>query len=607
MVELKNSRGTVDAELPTCRSELTPSKLRLTVLAAVLLGTGQSAWAQTTPSAPQPFIEEQRQQERERALRAQQERSVDARLPSGGAPAATRLPPSETPCFTIQDIVLDGEMADRFQWLLPAAAQVPTTDANTTPSDSPIDRCLGTQGINTVLARMQHALVAQGWVTTRVLAAPQDLSPGTLRLTLVPGRIAAIRFADGAASASASSLGLRTAIPTQPGDLLNLRDIEQGLENLKRLPTADADIQIEPSTDTTGRPAQPGESDLVISYRRAFPLRVSLSLDDSGTESTGRTQAGATVAWDGPLGLNDLAYISVNHDAFNHSHQGTQAQTVHYSVPYGYWLLSTTASRNEYHQRVAGLSQDYVYAGESRNAEVRLSRLLYRDASRKTTASLRGFRRASQNYLDDTEIEVQRRVVGGWELGLNHRAFVGEATLDANLAYRHGTGAFGALAAPEEAFGEGSARMRLITADLNLNAPIKLGAQRLRYTALWRAQWGRTPLTPQDGFAIGGRYTVRGFDGETSLQADRGWLIRNDIGLALGASGAELYVGIDYGTVGGYKTRNLLGRQLAGGVLGLRGAAKSLSYDLFVGAPIHKPEGYRTARVTSGFNLNYSF
>ena len=295
MVELKNSRGTVDAELPTCRSELTPSKLRLTVLAAVLLGTGQSAWAQTTPSAPQPFIEEQRQQERERALRAQQERSVDARLPSGGAPAATRLPPSETPCFTIQDIVLDGEMADKFQWLLPTAAQVPGTET----SDTPIGRCLGTQGINTVLARMQHALVAQGWVTTRVLAAPQDLSPGTLRLTLVPGRIAAIRFADGAASASASSLGLHTAIPAQPGDLLNLRDIEQGLENLKRLPTADADIQIEPSTAPAARP---GDSDLVISYRRAFPLRVSLSLDDSGTESTGRTQAGATVAWDGPWG-----------------------------------------------------------------------------------------------------------------------------------------------------------------------------------------------------------------------------------------------------------------------------------------------------------------
>lgn len=50
------------------------------------------------------------------------------------------------------------------------------------------------------------------------------------------------------------------------------------------------------------------------------------------------------------------------------------------------------------------------------------------------------------------------------------------------------------------------------------------------YSGLIRAQWNRTPLTPQDRFAIGGRYTVRGFDGETSLMGERGWLLRNDIG-----------------------------------------------------------------------------
>ena len=31
-------------------------------------------------------------------------------------------------------------------------------------------------------------------------------------------------------------------------------------------------------------------------------------------------------------------------------------------------------------------------------------------------------------------------------------------------------------------------------------------------------------------FSIGGRYTVRGFDGEASLMGERGWLLRNDIG-----------------------------------------------------------------------------
>jgi hypothetical protein len=116
----------------------------------------------------------------------------------------------------------------------------------------------------------------------------------------------------------------RNAIPIRADDLLNLRDIEQGLENLKRLPTADADIQIEPAS---GASARPGDSDLVVKYKQQFPLRTTLSLDDSGTEGTGKTLAGATVAWDNPLGLNDLAYISLNHDAFNHSGQGTGGYT----------------------------------------------------------------------------------------------------------------------------------------------------------------------------------------------------------------------------------------------------------------------------------------
>ncbi|RZL55107.1 MAG: ShlB/FhaC/HecB family hemolysin secretion/activation protein [Variovorax sp.] len=546
-----------------------------------------------TASAPQPFVEEQRQQERERALRERQERGADARIPVDAKPAAGRLPLSESPCFVVDRLSLDGEMAADFEGSLSAAA-------GEGGQDSPIGRCLGSEGIDMVVARVQHAIIGKGYTTTRVLAGRQDLGSRVLTLTLIPGRVSAIRFAD----ASALPTNLRSAIPVRPGDLLNLRDVEQGLENLKRLPTVDADIRIEPS----GAPdARPGDSDLVVRYSRKFPLRATLSVDDSGTEATGKTQTGMTVAWDGPLGLNDLAYASLNHDAFNHDGRGTSGQTVHYSVPFGYWLVGATASQNAYHQSVAGLGENYVYAGETRNAEVRLSRLIYRDQRRKTTAAIRGFRRASNNFIDDTEVEVQRRVVGGWEASVSHREFVGDATLDATLAHRRGTGAFGALPAPEEPFGEGTSRLKLCTADANLNAPFQLGAQKLRYVALWRAQWNRTPLTPQDRFAIGGRYTVRGFDGETSLLGERGWLLRNDLGLALGQTGAELYAGIDYGEVGGPSTRNLPGRHLAGGALGVRGAFGRLNYDVFIGAPISRPEGYRTAKVTGGVNFNYSF
>jgi len=579
-------------------------------LAAAMAATAAHAQLASAPSAPPPIVEDLRQQEREQALRAQQERSVDERLPQAPAAPVPRLPESEAPCFRIDRLALVGERAEDFQWVLSAAA-------GTAGDDTPIGRCLGTQGVNTVLARVQQALIERGWVTSRILAAPQDLGQGTLSLTLVPGRIAAIRFADEVATTDATTnatTSLRTAMAAHEGELLNLRDIEQALENLKRLPTAEADIRIEPARAPDARP---GDSDLVIAYRRtrALPLRATLSLDDSGSEATGQLLAAATLAWDNPLGLNDLFYVSQNHDVFNHHGAGTGGQTVHYSVPYGYWLLGATFSQNSYHQSVAGYEQDYVYSGQTRNAQVELSRLIYRDAQRKTTLGVAAFRRSSHNYIEDAEIDVQRAVVGGWEASLNHKEYIGSATLDGTLAYRHGTGAFGALPAPGEAYGEGDSRMRLFSADLAANVPFTLAGQNLRYSGLWRAQWNRTPLVPQDRFGIGGRYTVRGFDGESLLLGDRGWLIRNDLGWALGQSGAELYLGVDYGQVGGQATRGLLGNHLAGAALGVRGvlngavvhAPGQLSYDFFVGTPISKPDGFRTASVTAGFNLNVSF
>jgi len=578
------------------------------LLAALAIAVPARGHAQQVPTTPQPFIEQQRQQERERALREHNERQIDQRLPAPDAQPTSRIPASESPCFRIDRVLLTGEASDAFQW-----AVTPAVLAGPSGDDAPLGRCLGTAGVNAVLSRAQAEVIARGFTTTRVLAAPQDLTGGTLTLTLVPGRIAAIRLtSDSTVPLLGERALLASAIPAAPGDLLNLRAIEQGLENLKRAPTAEADIQIEPSAAAGARP---GESDLVVKYVQSKKWRLSLNLDDSGTETTGRVQGGLTASLDNLLGLNDLFYVNAGHSLgrrfIRDGRKGTEAQTVHYSVPYGGWLLGLTASNSQYFQTVQGLQQDYVYAGKTNNAELKLSRLLWRDQRRKTTASLKAWRRESRNFVDDAQIDVQHRVTGGWELALSHKEFIetraGTATLEGTLAYRRGTGGFGSRRAPEEEYGEGTSRMRLVTAELSANVPFGLGEHKLRYSGLIRAQWNRTPLVPQDRFAIGGRYTVRGFDGETSLMAERGWLVRNDVGWAMGASGAELYAGLDYGHVGGASVKYLLGNHLAGAVIGVRGAFKRLSYDVFVGAPVWKPEGYRTGRVTGGVNLNVSF
>ncbi|MCZ5035289.1 hypothetical protein O5967_11195 [Escherichia coli] len=51
----------------------------------------------------------------------------------------------------------------------------------------------------------------------------------------------------------------------------------------------------------------------------------------------------------------------------------------------------------------------------------------------------------------------------------------------------------------------------------------------------------------------------------------------------------------------------LVGRHLAGGVVGLRGQLFSTDYDVFIGRPFSKPAGFMTSDVTAGFNLFRDF
>ncbi len=335
----------------------------------VVLLLMQSAYGQVVP----PDQELLRQQERERALREQLEQRPDTRLQEAPAKPPSSLPRDETPCFPIQHIWLEGEKAARFQWALAAANP---------PHDPAIGRCLGAEGINLVISRVQNAIIARGYVTTRVLAAPQDLKSGALRLTVIPGTLNQIRFAPG----TSVDATLWNAIPAHPGELLNLRGIEQGLENFKRVPTVEADIQIVP---TEGEHASPGQSDLVVYWSQARAVRFNTSFDDSGSQSTGKTQTGATLSLDNALTQNDLFYVSLNRAAFNGGRRGTRGMTFHYSMPLGHWLIGATHSGYNYHQSVAGSQQTYIYSGESHNTELKVSRQLARTSYSKSGMYLR--------------------------------------------------------------------------------------------------------------------------------------------------------------------------------------------------------------------------
>jgi len=559
------------------------------VVAIGSLTFSSSSSAQALTNAQQDAIELRRAQEREAQLRAQQERAPDVLGPAAGAVKVLRLPTTEAPCFEIRELEVRGDETGHFGRVLDALA-------GPQGNDGPLRKCIGAQGVGILQQRAQDALIAQGFVTTRILVQPQDLRSGKLVFTLVPGSLHAVR-----PTPTVPERTLRSALPMREGDILNLRDIEQALENFQRVPTTQVDIQIAPAST-------PDQSDLIIRSQSGFPLRASFSLDDSGSKSTGRYQVSATLAWDNPLGLNDLFYISQGNDAQggDPGSRGNQSNTLHYSLPWGYWAFGLTMADSSYYQTITGVTTGYIYSGASGSTELKTSYLFHRDASSKNTVYLKALERHARNYINGTEVLIQRRATALWELGVEHKAFIGQGTLQANLAYKRGTSDFDAIPAPEETSGQGTARPTFYGLDLGWATPWTPWKLPMSYQAQLRIQATDVALAAPDRFSLGGRYTVRGFDGENSLSGDAGWLLRQDLGWTLGKSGGQLYLALDAGEVDGPNTAGLPDRFMAGFALGWRIQIKQLQFDCFVGSPLHTPATVRTSATAAGFSLNYS-
>ena len=553
-----------------------------------------------------PFGEqEQRRRAQEQAL--ERERAIHAPnvalRPVERAAEDDGKVPVETPCFKIDELTLqvppglsDFVESAGARALLPN----PLFPGELMFVNRYLQRyrgqCVGREGLNLIVHRAMALVITKGYSTTRIVIAPQDLSSGTLKLQLIPGVISAIRFAD------PTTYGTwRNAFPTQAGDLLNLRNLEQGLEQMKRVPNQDVDMQIVPGPST-------GESDVVISVKRTKPWSLSVSADDSGLKSTGPLQGSASLTLDNPLGLSDLLNISYNHDIDGHASQyGTHGSSAYYSIPWGDWTFTSTASQYDYHQQIAGAFSTLVSSGKSSNFDAKAEYQFYRDQVQKNMVEFRVGKRFSEAYIDGTEIDVQHRDNSYAEVGWEHKHYFGAAQLDSTIAYRWGVPWFGAQSdLPVAGAGIPTYYYHMETVDATLSVPFTIVGVPLHYSATVRAQNTPNMLYPTEYFSIGSRYTVRGFDGNTMLAAEKGVFIRNDLEIPFARFGQALYVGIDGGEVFGPEANNLLGRRLVGAVVGLRGSAfRHVSYDVFIGGPLYQPARFPNHWPVAGFSVSF--
>ncbi len=518
-----------------------------------------------------------------------------------------KIYPDEKPCFNIDQIKLIGKDCEQFQSYL---------DATIKKLDFK-NQCIGKKSINSIAAVLNNEIINAGYITTKVIIPSQNLKSGKLELKINTGRIDQILFKSDDRFLPRAKLKKFGAFPFVEGRILNLRDTEQGLENLSKDATSKVDIQIAPSERVNF-------SDIVIDYKSdKIPIKFQLTADDTGSEATGKCQGGASLYLYNLLSINDMLYggISKNLSKGTKVYVKTPEEKIDkedgrvnnfyfgYSFPFGPLLFDYYQNKYQYNQAVAGAYQVYKYSGESYNRSLKASYMVFRDQDSKFSTYIKAWERSSKNFIEDAEVENQRRKTAGYELGLSYKKTYRRASLSLESSLKRGTGARGALRAPEEEFGEGTSRMKIYTLDASYSLPLFKDLP-LYYNGSLHVQINGTKLTSQDKISIGGRHSVRGFDGSSSLSSEKGLYVRNTFTYNCDFCKNQIYLGLDAGHVFGKDTKDLAGKTLVGVALGVKGTLDfigTLSYDLFAGTPLYKPKKFDTKKIALGFSLNYDF
>jgi hemolysin activation/secretion protein len=502
----------------------------------------------------------------------------------------TFLLPHEAVCSVISNITLEGPDAARFSWLLKF-------------TDAYLMQCVGSRGLNIIVAALNDELLAQGLATSKISLPAQNLAGGLLTLHLHVGRVEAVRFED-----KGSDWGTwRNAFLPMTGSVLDVRTLEQGVEQIKRLPSQNVATRIEPGSAL--------DTSVVVIERTqgvlADRFRGGVTVDNSGSSSLGRAQFSANFALDNPLGLNDIVSLglSSNLQALSATHR-SQSLNLTYSIPLGFSLFSLNASTSQFAQKVQLTTTEVLSSGESKSLEARWQHTWLRSASSKFGSYVALSTRTAHSFIDDLELLVQRRRNSFLETGVAYKQLMKNASIDIELGVKRGLGWNKA----QDDFAENAEgltlRPKIWTLNASLTQGFELAGRRWNANTGLRAQHTHNTTTSVDQISIGGRGSVRGFDGESGLLAESGYVLRNEISTPIkGIDGLDTHfvAALDLGRVFGPSDSNLLGQNLAGLAFGLRGATRRLNFDVVFATPIYMPMGFKTRKLNPYLSLTYAF
>ncbi len=493
-------------------------------------------------------------------------------------------------CFPIHAIIVDGVYHIKKR----SIAAI---------TDPYVGRCIGLSDIQLLIKQLTKVYLDKGYVTARFYIPDQDIKNSkVLKFVVVEGKLSDIYY-NGLPASSHNNV-VWSAFPGLEGHILNMRDIEQGLDQINRLFSGHAQSELLPGREE-------GSTIVNINNQPGKAFKVHVSHDNLGQSSTGYARYSAGLKLENILGLNDawdFSYQRSQSDYWGGSEQEGHSNNISASVsiPYGYWTFDLNGTVYNYQSIIHGNFTDIETTGDSSEFHASTSRVVHRDSVSLTTLNVGLSYKRTNNYLLGNKIEVGSRQYSVANFGISHSRQMLGGTWTFDVSYLQGLPFFHSVKKHTPGAGDAEPQFAKFTGTLSVMTLFKVGEWNFLLSTLLSGQYSPHNLLGAEQISLGGASNVRGTR-EGLIFGNNGFFIRNDLLLrtipwnnhaTFKKVFGELrpFVGLDYGRVFSQPLYGLTNEQLAGWTAGIKLSGGMVSLDahyssIFWSTTAHKKSG----------------
>jgi hemolysin activation/secretion protein len=521
--------------------------------------------------------------ERERLLNTREEERLrqlaNAEKPGIEITTAAIAPRPEEFCFQINEINLEG------------IESLPSSQVNELINPF-VNSCMGQTAVDSILQVLTQAYLDEGLITSRAYLPEQDLASGQLTIVVIEGVIEDISFAlikDEKASPG-KLRRFNSAFPTKPGKLLNLRDLEQGIDQINRVPSTQAQLDIAPGLTIGG-------SILQVAYAEEDKTRLRFTFGQTRRDVSYEQTASLLFETDNILGVNDTWFLGLSGSQTSNALSGSA------SIPYGYF--TGTAAFN-YSESVSQLTSTTELFEPATTFSFTGSYLLSRNDKSKTHLDVTTGYSKNERFVNGSMLTPQSfrtLVLTGRHEYYGEGSFL---SLSANLTY-------GELAGDTSGIIAGSGPQPNFTTLGFSSAYQKRFQDGTSLYATLSGQYSTAPLFSKHQFSVGGSGDLRGINSD-SISGDSGLSLTVEYSFPIGAivgddraasgffSNMQPYAFLDAGAVWNKDTG---ARSFGLGIgVGTKYYLEENSVNIYVGFPVKESGSLRSRGAEFGLNLS---